>query len=244
MDYTTPPRKRTRASFKTYKKRTYRSKGRYAPLYRPRRFFSSGSRVGQSIGFPRMLKFQHKYVEQGRLSVGSSIQNVSFNCLGMYDPDPAVGGHQPLFFDQLTSIYNHYVVVGAICKWTFLHEGSGDYNPVRIICWYNDDTTVGYSNMNNIQEATGAQAQAVTMGGSSPPITVVQKYSAKKTWGGSILSNMNLQGTAAGNPPEGYFFHCSMVQFDPTGSPLVDVNYTVEITYIAIWKELREVPSS
>ena len=36
-----------------------------------------------------------------------------FRANDLYDPDYSVGGHQPLGFDQLATLYDHFVVVGS-----------------------------------------------------------------------------------------------------------------------------------
>lgn len=190
------------------------------------------------------MTFQHKYVETGSLSVQNSLVHKQFNATGMYDPDPAIGGHQPLFFDQLSLIYDHYTVIGAQIKWTLTHEGGADFLPVRVCAWLNDDTTTSYTDMNNIIESTGSKSKSMVVGASSPPITIIQKYSAKAVFGGNVMSNINLQGSPLGNPPEGHYFQISMIHFDTASAAPSDVWYTAEVEYIAVWKERKEVASS
>jgi len=45
--------------------------------------------------------------------VGGAAQRYFFRCNSIYDPDQAVGGHQPLGMDQWEAIYNHYEVTSA-----------------------------------------------------------------------------------------------------------------------------------
>lgn len=234
--------KRMRMSRRSYRAR--RSSRRFVRRSRRRRG-RRGTRIGRSPGFPKIMKFVHKYVDSGFLGVGPTMLHKQFNALGMYDPDPSLGGHQPLFFDQVGLIYDHYTVIGSSIKWTFTPEGGGDFNPVRVIVWHNDDTSTTYSDMNNIQEAKGSKARSMTFGSSSRSLTVRQRYSAKKTFGGSVVGNPNLQGSTSGNPPEGHFFQASFQQLDASGvNPITDVRWIVEITYIAVWRELHEVLSS
>lgn len=65
----------------------------------------------------------------------------------MYDPDLTGFGHQPYFFDQLTDIYSHYVVIGSKIKISgAVDTGSNQNVNLNLSAYYNDtygDTAIG-----------------------------------------------------------------------------------------------------
>ena len=74
-------------------------------------------------GFPKQLAITHKYTGSHQLSWTSPNANVEYfpygvNCL--YDPYLFAGGAQPLYFDQLAAIYNHYTVMKARIRATIV----------------------------------------------------------------------------------------------------------------------------
>lgn len=58
------------------------------------------------------------YVQQITLTppVGSATGTYVFRANSCFDPDFSVGGHQPLYFDQYSAVYDHYRVVGSSIK--------------------------------------------------------------------------------------------------------------------------------
>ena len=76
-------------------------------VYRPMRSFNQ-------VGFPKTLKFIHKYCDNVSVSGSAGIPfKYQFSCNGLYDPNITGTGHQPMYFDQVTPIYNQYRVIGA-----------------------------------------------------------------------------------------------------------------------------------
>ena len=78
--------------------------------------------VQYKTGFPKQLAITHKYSQEGRLTYIGPNANVQYYAFGvncLYDPYLALGGGQPLYFDQLSAIYNHYTVMRSRIKVTF-----------------------------------------------------------------------------------------------------------------------------
>jgi len=67
-------------------------------------------------------------------------------------------------------------------------------------------------------------------------------WSAKKYFGKGVLANTDLQGTATSSPNEQSFYTLYVQSLDLSTS----ANHwaIVEIQYIAIWKELKDVAQS
>lgn len=78
---------------------------------------------------PRELRTQFRYAWNSQIS--STVQSLaavpsSYRLNSMYDPDAAVGGGQPLFFDQLMALYRQYRVVTCYATVRFTNPTTTD----------------------------------------------------------------------------------------------------------------------
>lgn len=191
-------------------------------------------------GFPKKLMSTHKYREIFTLTATAGVfTTYQFSCNGMYDPNITGTGHQPMYFDQMTPLYDHYCVIGSKMKWKLIPATSNSAAGY-VSCYIEDNASVNAANTTGIAELpTGQSKQICPL--VSRPTTLTQKWSAKKYFGKNPLANTDLQGTSAGNPNEQSYF---TVAIEGTAATTVSYSIEVEIEYIAIWKELRDVPSS
>lgn len=182
----------------------------------------------------------HKYYDTFKLTSTSGVMQVAkFSCNGMYDPDISGTGHQPMYFDQMTSLYNHYCVIGSRIKFRIV-PNTALTKAVHVGLFINDDPTVTPTESYQIAEqSTGKLLQLAPLTNSSRILT--SKWSAKKMFGKSVLANTDLQGTVTGNPTEQSQWNLTVQAFD-AGTESVAVE--VEVSYIAVWKELKDIPSS
>lgn len=219
-------------------KRTYKSRRKSFARRKnviPRTITSTG------IGFPKKMMMTHKYQETVSLTIPFSVGMVRqfMSCNGMYDPNVSLGGHQPLYFDQMSALYDHYVVVGSKITVTFPPPADSNMN---VGIYIDDDANNTFTSSDTVAEQTQATRKLLSPN-ATYPIRLTKKWSAKKYFGGSILANTELQGTSTTNPTEQsyYFIYCQS-QTSPTAA--YTYNLIVSIEYIAIWKELKEVASS
>lgn len=197
--------------------------------------------VNAGLGFPKKLMMTHKYNEVvvPTCSVGA-LAYYTFSCNSLYDPNVTSGGHQPMFFDQLTAIYDHYTVIGSIATIKITHLVPSNYS-ARVGCFINDDSTVTPSTMDALCENSQSKHRLLAAG-QTTPVVFTMKWSAKKTFGGSVLGNDNLQGSYNSSPTEQSMFTLMVQPTDQvtTSSYVVDVS----IRYITIWDELKDIASS
>lgn len=199
---------------------------------------NTGTTIGKTLGFPKLMKFKHRYCQLANLTDSGAVGSVAYSCNGMFQPPAAGGGHQPMYFDQVGAIYDHYCVVGSQITWTIVPGGTAVQNPYRIITWINDDTTT-IGTVDALSENTFAQVRLCAGGVNPDKIILHQNWSAKKFFGGSVLANDELKGTISANPVEQSWFQIAFRTLD--GSSTVSVYVQAEITYTAIWKELKEL---
>lgn len=196
--------------------------------------------VNTGQGFPKQIVMTHKYSDTIKItSTTSVIQNYLFSCNGMYDPDITGTGHQPMLFDQMTALYNHYCVIGSRIKIKVVPSSSFT-KAVHCGIYINDNTSSSPANIGAVAEQP--MGKVVQMAPNTTFAKVLTaSWSAKKFFGKSPLANTDLQGTSLSNPNEQSYFNFCVQAFDGgTESVAIDV----EISYIAVWKEFIDVAQS
>lgn len=192
-------------------------------------------------GFPKELHMKHRYCEVIQIgAVGGAVQNYSFIANGMFDPNHSGTGHQPLYFDQLSAIYNHYVVLNS--KITVKATVVGTVTqPVALAVYVNDDTTVTPASPQIAAEQSSAKYGTVLPDGNGT-LTLVNRYSAKQNFGPGAISDPNLQGTVSANPTEVMAFTISGQAIDLVSTWGTYCFVTIE--YDVVWQELRDIGAS
>lgn len=198
--------------------------------------------VGKTkVGFPKELRMKHRYVETLTLASTTGTPGFySFRCNGMYDPNHTGTGHQPMYFDQLTAIYDHFNVQTS--KITLRATvPSTNSTPVCAGIYINDDTTVTPSSAQNCCEL-GSSVYKVIGSRDTPEVVFTKKWSAKEAFGPASLNDPELQGSASADPTEQQIFTIFVQSIDGTTTNRID--WTVTIEYDAIWTELKDLASS
>lgn len=185
----------------------------------------------------------HRYIECFTLDPPAGVAGVYvFSANGLYDPNVTGSGHQPMGFDQMSTFYNHYEVIGAKIKFTphCAGEGAGFNFGIRV-----DDSgtpvSFDYTAMleqpNNVWKSwPGPYLQP--KGG----FDVYQSYSSKKFFGDKA-GDRETWGDAASNPTDQAFFLCYLSPL--TGLQNIGaVPCTVCIEYITKWHEPKDFAQS
>lgn len=208
---------------------------------KPKSSFGIPRWVGKTkVGFPKELRMKHRYCSTGTLSFTSGLLNTyQFRCNGMFDPDHTGTGHQPLYFDQLTAIYDHFIVrnskitLRAACPTT-------NAVPVSVGIFINDDTTVTPSTLQNCAEISSSVYK--TLNTTCSEVVLSKKWSCVEAFGPASLNDPELQGSASADPTEQQLFTIFGGACDSTTTSRIDFIVTVE--YDAIWTELKDIASS
>jgi len=185
----------------------------------------------------------HKYCDTFALNTlaAGALQAYNFSCNSLFKPDQTNAGHQPMYFDQMAALYDHYTVIGSQIRIRVTKSDTSTTIPITIGCFVNDDSTVT-GTITSLMENSNASFFKQISGNGHPYAVLQQKWSAIKTFGGSILGNDNLQGTTSASPAEQsvYTFFMDSSPLATSTSAVLDV----EIRYIAVWDELKELASS
>lgn len=225
--------KASRRKSKTYPKRKYTTKRRVGYVVPVNR--------GVRTGFPLKMKIAHKYVETlSLISTSGALSQYNFSANGMYDPNLTGVGHQPLYFDQMTALYNHYTVIGSKIKVNIVPTASGQ-SPSTFAVYLNDDAS-NVTNMGTVREYNNAKFITFPADCNENKY-VSSRWSMKKAFGkGGSLANSLMRGSISSNPQEYQAYTLSFQSVDLASTTSVYI--TVVIEYIAIWNELRDVSSS
>ncbi len=188
-----------------------------------------------SQGFPKKLKVVHKYVEALNFTAGTPSDVRQFSCNGLYDPNITGTGHQPLYFDQLSGIYNHYTVFRSWCKYILVTTSV----PCLVSHYIEDDTTVS----SGTQSAEMSTATVTTHSNLAvKPTVLTRSWNGKEFFGGDLFDNDLLTGSASANPTEQMYFTFNVTAMDGVTIPSYSV--LVEVHYEAVWDELRTIAQS
>jgi len=185
--------------------------------------------------FPKQLFNTVKYVEIVPVSIVVGFGKYVFSTNGLFDPNITGTGHQPLYFDQLIAIYDHYTVLRSRAKVTSYYSSTSYLHAL-----YVDDDTSGYTSTNGAMETPdgkGALFSPSVEGSKSLSIS----WDASKAFGPNPQAQDSLQGTSSSNPAEQQYF--TLVTYDmasTTGSAYA----LFEIEYDVVWDELSTIPSS
>ncbi len=197
----------------------------------------TGSGLGKSSPLPKVFKFSTKYAEtQIDLNAGAGGLMVShlFAANGLYDPNVTGVGHQPLGFDQIMPMYDHYRVIGSRIRATFSNADTSYSQIVGI--HLQDNTTVSETSIDPLIENGMTRWTKVAPEGSGGCVKTLQmNFSNKKFFGKAASSGDKYLGTISSNPTELAYFRlcCQPDHANDTGS----VRCTVEIDYIALLTE-------
>jgi len=183
-------------------------------------------------GFPKKLHMRHKYVDL-IVATGTTGATVTqkLACNGMYDPDLTSAGHQPSFFDTLTSIYDHFTVFRSRVHLQIIADGA-----FRAALYIDDDTTPTTSAA-AAAEAPSAARFLISPATTFRPLVMNRSWDAKDYFGGDIFDNDNLTGDAGGNPVELSVF--TLLVAAANGTSTVNFTISVEMEFEAVWDELK-----
>lgn len=217
------------------------------------------ARIARRPGIPKfpryfadqpMRKFAKLRYSVLQTLAGPSIGNVvitEFRANGMYDPEVALGGHQPFGFDQLMAQYTHFTVIRSYC--TCELQQTGDNTSVVSNLAVTSTTGVaaaafaaaGINALNEIpQLSTSVMVAGITAKERRRRIGIgcnVLKMSGKKL--SELVGNTNYSGTDSADPTEDFTFALIQYSADNTDQSAKTFPYKINIDYYAVFSEPR-----
>jgi len=234
-----PYYKRKKPTMRKPRKKTYRRRRRPIVSSNP-----VGSRLVSTRNYPlgQAFKTTLPYFENG-IEINPGLAGTAwynFSANGLYDPNVTGTGHQPLGFDQLMLMYDHYTVIGAKITVTVVNT---DATYPQIIGIKVADEVQSETNVSRVIE--NGNVNYTTIGAyksDQAVVTLSRKLSIKKFFRKPI-NDSEFQGSASANPTEQVFFSifCSNTtdSFDSAA-----VRFHVKIDYIAVFREPKLLTQS
>lgn len=190
--------------------------------------------------FPRKLKFKHRYQEIVTISSTTGvIGSYKFKCNGMYDPNTTETGHQPYYFDQLSSLYGKFTVIGSRIR-VVATPSTALSGPVQVSIQKDDNGTVP-SYITTAAEFSGRNNVKLLAVLNSDPAVLTSNWSLKKTFPGANITGSNFYGISTQDPNEQTSWVISVQSLDGSTEAITCM---VSIEYIAIWWELQTIDGS
>lgn len=241
---------------RAYKRKTFRRRGRrtYKRMYR-RKFGLTKNKTALTIGkgMPKTVRMTHTWVQNHTLDMSNSevVNYLKYSANSLFSPFVDEPDYQtPSYFIEMGNLYNFYEVIGSkiVVKLIPLPLGyTGSTNsttsvaPPTCMGLFLRDTGTNPT-INFDLETINSQPSAFykfVAPLQDRPVTLVKKWSQRKTFGKYIRGDDDMKGTFASNPDEQSYFYLYGQQLDQSNGIVTRYHVEVTITYIANWTELK-----
>jgi hypothetical protein len=233
------------------KSKMRRKQGRYAPYKVKRGAATEGSVIptananmpyaalmkGRLLNvFPLQHRCQLRYSDEIEIKgYGVTPNAYAFTGNGLYDPDISGTGHQPMGFDQLSTFFQHYTVLGSRVLVQFRPADTANVVRAAVAVQRQSSALSSWSRLieaGNVQ--WGCIGGANAGGGPVPQWFIQSMKTADFQSVPNVMNDDTLRGTASANPATGIFF-VLYVAADTTIATSVLASVTIE--YDAIFTE-------
>lgn len=196
--------------------------------------------IHRGIGFPDRFQTRLSWTESVALTgFGTGItQDYVVQMNSPYDPQYAIGGNQPAYFDQLMAVYERGVVIGAKITATFALPSTATVGDGPYIVGIHTSKSGSLPTTDAPTLLSAANTGYKLLGQGDGTKSVTQLYSPKNSMGRS-KEDIQMFFTATGNPSFGYYAHCFA---SPQGTSTAgSVNAVITIEYIVEVFNLNDV---
>lgn len=160
---------------------------------------------------------------------------------GCFDPEVAIGGHQPLAFDQWMSLYENFVVTGCKIRCDIAPHSAQDTTPFYTLLSANNNTTS--INTEVLVQAAIEDKQRTTSPGIAQvamrPVIIKRYFGTAKLYGirkDGIMTDSGYWGDNATDPANPTRWHLVTFPFNydvaSTYSPSIKVQLTYYVTFL------------
>lgn len=188
-----------------------------------------------SKSFPKQLSIQQKCCGRGTLTLnGATPAQTSIAVNDIY----ACLSHQAYYFDQLSGIYQNFVVMNSKITVQFYPQTQCNfYAGIHI----EEDGAPTPASLGNSMEVPGAVYG--TYVATNEALTLTKKWSAKEAFGGNIRDNDDLGGTASASPATKQYF-TPWVCGNSTEAQTAVVTTMITLTFDVVWDNLKTILGS
>lgn len=226
------------------RKRTFKRPSRKIARFKRRRRYRRYRRIPRGpSGVPVNKPVRMRYCKEGYLaSTGGAFNHFVMSMNDIFDPEFAVGGHQPMGFDQMAAMYNRYLVLGSKITVSFYDNASTHNTPVLVGACMSDAATPPYTTTTGYIEAKRGQWRTIT-GGQRYATKLQCRYSPKRFWGlKDIKDNREKIGSGVTASPE-QIAHC-IVWIKATDGGTQSLSVTTVIDFLVQFSEAKDLVQS
>lgn len=203
---------------------------------------------------PQSRTVKLRYAEWIALNVPATglTSSYEFRASDLYDPNFTGTGHQPMGFDQMISLYNHFTVLGSKIKVTQAMYASGTLAVPPVVGLKLADTTGTTSGLdisNVIEQGTKNQymqfGYSTNQSSNWKGIRLTGVYDASKFFRRPqkvLIGDKDFSGSASSSPSENAFW--SIWATGLGGNDPAEVQMLVEIEYLAVFTEPKSIAQS
>ncbi len=191
----------------------------------------------QLSGFPEKFTAKLRYVQEFPLDpFADANDNHSFRANGIFDPDFAIGGHQPLYSDEIYAVYGRSLVVGSKITVRWIPNATGNLPPGLVVLFKNSVantmTLLDTATVLEQSNVKGYQVSGLITGPSyASNYTGIMHYSPKKDLGFDNPQNEEgLRGTLSSGPALDFFFEVYLLSIAQNN--VGNTNFIVQIDYL------------
>lgn len=174
--------------------------------------------------------FKTRYFDNVELdpTTGGIPSEYVFRLNSLYDPDYTNIGHQPMGFDQIMPMYNHYTVIGikATIIWS---NHDPNYNQI-VVAQVRD---VGFANTNipEIIENGNVNWSIIAPKQGGPTVKkMVLNISPSKFFGKQVTKDLIYAGDVTNNPSEQLYLHLVGGPMDTVDASPIHISILLEYT--------------
>jgi len=231
-------RRHTR-KFRKRRKRKFRRKKRSSGF-----LTTMGSGLVTSFPMGKRFKFRTRYfARQVDIDPGASGTPAShvFQLNSLFAPDITGTSHQPIGFDQMMLMFDHYTVIGARVRVSCFNNDL--VIAQNIILQIKDSSTVSTNTPEIIENGLCRWTTLAPAGTGGSNKTLSINWSAAKFFGKKgIVTEHDFRGDVSSAPAEGAFLHIIVDPINVVNTD--DVRCSVLIEFISILTEPKQLGQS
>jgi len=185
------------------------------------------------FGFPDKLMSTLRYHSiQGMTSTTGALSTYGFRWNSIFDPDFSSSGHQPLYRDTYAAIYDHYSVVSARAKITFVN---GTTSVIMAGVVTDDDSSPSSTVDTLCEQSHGFHALLTPLSGSMSRKEFRVNWSCKQVLGIDPFTSETYKTAMASNAAEeSYLWMWVIDESGNTSTTTTDI----ELEYDVLFTEL------
>lgn len=226
------------------RKRTGKKKNGKRSYIRRRRRLPLVAGVGFASGLPQSRRVSLRYCSNAVItSTSGTLGSHYFRATSLFDPDQTGTGHQPMGFDQMAALYNHYLVLGSKITIRAMPDQNGDINSAVFGVYVSDDTSTPYTDYTGFIEAKRGVYKCIA--NQRNQISLKYGFSTKKFFNISdVKDNRSTLGASIGsNPSEEAYFILYYQNLESPGETS-EHNFLITIDFIAEFSEPKDLTQS